>query len=215
MPDHGTALAHHFEDMDQQNDSMLLGMWVFLATEVLFFGALFLGYTVYRGSYPEAFAAGSRELDIILGTINTAVLIGSSLTMALAVNAAQRGDPRRLVRFLLATVGLGALFLAIKAMEYGHKFSEHHVPGPNFLFHGSPDGHIELFYSFYFVMTGFHALHMVIGIGIMLTLIVLARRGRYTSENSMPIELAGLYWHFVDIVWIFLFPLLYLIGRHQ
>jgi len=194
---------------------MLFGMWVFLATEVLFFGGMFLGYAVYRTSYPNEFALGSHQLNIVLGTINTLVLLGSSLTMVLAVSAAEEGDRARLVRFLGFTALLGLVFLGIKAIEYGQKFSEHHVPGSHFLFNGERSGHVELFFSFYFVMTGFHALHMIIGLGILLTLILLARRGRFSKENAIPIEIAGLYWHFVDIIWIFLFPLLYLIGRHQ
>jgi cytochrome c oxidase subunit 3 len=200
--------------MEQQVAAASLGMWVFLLTEILFFGGLFLVYSVYRHLYPGAFIAASHELDVTLGTINTAVLITSSLTMALAVHAAQTGARRLLVILLMATIVLGAVFLGIKATEYAHKFAEHHVPGPGFQFERSHFREAQIFFSLYFVMTGLHALHMVVGIGIMLVMVWLAMRGRFSSEYYVPIEVTGLYWHFVDIVWIFLFPLLYLIGRH-
>jgi cytochrome c oxidase subunit 3 len=214
--DHGAqpALAHHFDSLDQQKDAATLGMWVFLVTEVLFFGGLFVTYLVYRAWYPEAFAAASHELDVVLGTINTAVLITSSLTMALAVHAAQLGQRSRLMMFLVLTMILGAAFLGIKSVEYYHKFVEHHVPGPSFHFEGEYAAHAQIFFSLYFVMTGLHALHMIIGIGIMLVMLWWSWRGTITPEYASPIEISGLYWHFVDIVWIFLFPLLYLIGRH-
>jgi len=190
-------------------------MWVFLVTEVLFFGGLFLVYTVYRTWYPEAFAAASHSLDITLGTINTAVLITSSLTMALAVHAAQLGQRKLLMLFLVATMALGLVFLGIKSVEYYQKFVEHHVPGPSFHFEEPQYAvHAQIFFSLYFLMTGLHALHMIIGFGIMTFMLWWAWRGTITAEYYSPIEIAGLYWHFVDIVWIFLFPLLYLLGRH-
>ena len=211
---HHPALAHHFEDLGQQSEASTLGMWVFLVTEVLFFGGLFLVYSVYRAWFPEGFAVASHELDITLGGVNTIILIASSLTMALAVHAAQTGDRRRLIQMLVLTMALGAAFLAIKGVEYSHKFHEHHVPGPTFQFEAEHVRPAQIFFSLYFVMTGLHALHMVIGIGIMMWMLVWAWNGTITSEYSSPIEISGLYWHFVDIVWIFLFPLLYLIGRH-
>ena len=211
---HHPALAHHFDSLDQQKEASTLGMWVFLVTEVLFFGGLFATYCVYRNWYPDAFAAASHELDVTLGTINTAVLITSSLTMALGVHAAQLGQRRLLMIFLVATMILGAAFLGIKGVEYYHKFAEHHVPGPAFQFEKEHFRHAQIFFSLYFVMTGLHALHMIIGIGIMLVMWWWAWRGTITAEYYAPIEISGLYWHFVDIVWIFLFPLLYLIGRH-
>jgi cytochrome c oxidase subunit 3 len=189
-------------------------MWVFLLTEILFFGGLFLAYTVYRHAYPSAFMAASHQLDVTLGTINTAVLIGSSLTMALAVHAAQTGSRRLLVIFLLATIALGCVFLGIKATEYVHKFAEYHVPGPSFRFEPKYFREAQIFFSLYFVMTGLHALHMVIGIAVMLVMVWRAARGGFSPAYYVPVEVTGLYWHFVDIVWIFLFPLLYLIGRH-
>jgi cytochrome c oxidase subunit 3 len=208
------ALAHHFDNLAQQSEAAALGMWVFLVTEVLFFGGLFATYAVYRHAYPAAFAAASHELDVTLGSINTVVLITSSLTMALGVHAAQTGERKLLMVFLAATMILGAAFLGIKSVEYYHKFVEHHVPGPTFQFEKEHIRHAQIFFSLYFVMTGLHALHMVIGLGIMLVMFWLAWRGTITSEYYSPIEVSGLYWHFVDIVWIFLFPLLYLIGRH-
>ena len=211
---HHPALAHQFDDLAQQREAATLGMWVFLVTEILFFGGLFAVYLVYRNWYPEAFAAASHELDVTLGTINTAVLIGSSLTMALAVHAAQLGRRRQLLAFLVVTMILGAVFLGIKGVEYQHKFHEHHVPGLSFVFEAPHAPQAEIFFSLYFVMTGLHALHMVIGLGIMAVMLWLAWGGSITPEYYSPVEISGLYWHFVDIVWIFLFPLLYLIGRH-
>ena len=211
---HPPALAHHFDDLAEQHEAATLGMWVFLVTEVLFFGGLFLVYSIYRAWYADAFAAASHELDIVLGAINTAVLITSSLTMALAVHAAQLGQRRALMLLLVATMALGGVFLGIKAVEYYHKFVEHHVPGPSFQFEREYFRHAQIFFSLYFLMTGLHALHMVIGFGIMLCMLWWAWNGTITAEYFSPIEISGLYWHFVDIVWIFLFPLLYLIGRH-
>jgi len=208
------GLAHHFESLEQQAETTTLGMWVFLVTEVLFFGGLFLVYTVYRSWYPNAFAAASHELDVMLGTINTAVLITSSLTMALAVHAAQLGRRKALMLFLVATMVLGGVFLGIKGVEYYHKFVEHHVPGSSFQFEKEYFRHAQIFFSLYFLMTGLHALHMIVGFGIMLWMLIWAWNGTITNEYFSPIEISGLYWHFVDIVWIFLFPLLYLIGRH-
>lgn len=211
-----THLAHHFDDSRQQFEAASLGMWLFLVTEVLFFGGMFTGYTQYRYWYPDAFAVGSSQLNLALGTINTAVLLTSSLAMALAVHSAQTDRQPALVRWLLTTIVLGAVFLAIKGYEYHHKYVEHLVPGSQFSFEHVPSsvaaGNVELFFSFYFAMTGVHALHMVIGIGILLVLTFRAKRGEFGREYFTPIEMVGLYWHFVDIVWVFLFPLLYLIG---
>jgi len=211
---HHPALAHHFDNLAQQGEASTLGMWVFLVTEVLFFGGLFLVYLVYRSTYPEAFIAGSHELDVLLGGINTAALITSSLTMALAVHAAQTGHRRTLMIFLVVTMVLGAAFLGIKSVEYYHKFVEHHVPGPGFQFEEEYIKHAQLFFSLYFIMTGLHAVHMIIGLGIMTWMLWWSWRGTITADYYSPIEISGLYWHFVDIVWIFLFPLLYLLGRH-
>jgi cytochrome c oxidase subunit 3 len=186
---------------------------VFLVTEIMFFGGLFLGYTIYRWQYTAAFVEGSRELDILLGGINTVVLIGSSLTMALAVFSAQTGRRKALILFLILTMVLGSVFLGIKYMEYHHKWEENHIPGASFTFEGPHAREAQLFFSFYFAMTGVHALHMIIGLGLLAVLVFGALRGRYTPEHNAPVDITGLYWHFVDIVWIFLFPLLYLIDR--
>jgi cytochrome c oxidase subunit 3 len=208
------ALAHQFDDPAQQLAASSLGMWAFIATEMLFFGGLFASYTVYRLSYPQAFAAASGHLDIVLGMVNTAVLISSSLTMALAVFSARFGSRRSVVLFLGATLVLGMVFLSIKGAEYVHKFHEHLIPGAAFVFPGTHSRGVEIFFSLYFAMTGVHALHMVIGAALLAVLIVFAWRGRFSAEYYTPVEMVGLYWHFVDVIWIFLFPLLYLLGRH-
>jgi cytochrome c oxidase subunit 3 len=207
-------LAHQFASLEDQRAATSLGMWVFLVTEIMFFGGLFTAYTVYRRLYREAFTAASHHLDIHLGGLNTAVLIVSSFTMAMAVRAAQLGRRRMLVTFLTFTILFGLTFLGIKGVEYQHKFEEHLFPGGGFRFEGVDLQQARLFFSLYFAMTAMHALHMVIGIGILGWLIVLAWRGRISADQHDVVECTGLYWHFVDIVWIFLFPLLYLIGRH-
>jgi len=207
-------LAHHFDSYEQQRESASLGVWVFLVTEIMFFGGLFLAYTEYRVRNPAAFGHASAELDFWLGTINTAVLLTSSFTMALAVHSAQAGKRRLLLACLVLTLVLGTTFLGIKGVEYAHKFEEHFVPGPGFAFpHGDPRP-AEMFFSLYFAMTGLHAAHMIVGIGVLVWLFVGARRGRFGPAYYTPVEVGGLYWHFVDIVWIYLFPLLYLIPRH-
>ena len=208
------ALAHHFDNLAQQQEAATLGMWVFLLTEILFFGGLFLVYTIYRTWYPDAFAAASHHLDIPLGTINTAVLIGSSLTMALAVRSAQIDARTWIMVFIALTMILGGVFLGIKGVEYSHKFHEHLVPGPDFQFERPFAQPAQIFFSLYFVMTGLHALHMIIGMGLMVWMLWWAYNGTFANGYYSPVEIVGLYWHFVDIVWIFLFPLLYLIGRH-
>jgi cytochrome c oxidase subunit 3 len=211
--DHHPALQHQFENLEQQAESSTLGMWIFLVTEVMFFGGLFMAYLLYRVWYPVAWAIGSLELDIYLGGINTVVLIGSSLTMALAVRAAQTGFPRATVGWLLATMTLGLTFLVIKGFEYAHKYHEHHIPGPGFEVEGPHASPVEIFLSLYFAMTGLHALHMVIGFGLLSVIAWMAWKRRFSPSWYTPVEMAGLYWHFVDIVWIFLFPLLYLVDR--
>ena len=210
----GAAQAHHFDSPAQQREAATLGMWVFLVTEIMFFGGLFLAYVVYRSMFPHAFAAASHELDIVLGTTNTAVLIASSLTMALAVRSAQLGRRLSVILCLILTMALGGVFLGIKAYEYHHKFVEGLVPGAGFHFPGPEAPHAAIFFCLYFGLTGLHALHMIVGEGVLTVMLVMSARGRFGPQYHNPIECAGLYWHFVDIVWIFLFPLLYLIGRH-
>jgi len=208
-------LQEQFDTEAQQKDASTLGMWIFLITEVMFFGGMFTAYTVYRRAYSDAFAVASSSLNVTIGAINTAVLLVSSFTMVMAVRAAQLGQRRTLVLFLALTLILGGVFLGVKAYEWNEKFEQHHVPGPSFHLDGVPQqGHAQLFFSLYFAMTGLHALHMVVGVGILSWLIWMAYMGRFTVEYNTPVDIAGLYWHFVDIIWIFLFPLLYLIDRH-
>ena len=212
MADSHTIVAHQFEDATQQHESSMLGMWIFLATEIMFFGGLFAAYTVYRAMHPAAFEAASRHLDIVLGAINTGVLLTSSLTMALAVRCAQIGKRWNVVVFLTVTMLLGIAFLCIKGLEYHQKYTGHLVPGASFSFAGPHSREAEMFFYLYFAMTGLHAIHMIVGIGVVGVITILAARGRFTPTYYTPLEVTGLYWHFVDIVWIFLFPLLYLIG---
>ena len=214
MADSHGAVAHHFDDSEQQHDAATLGMWAFLVTEIMFFGGMFLAYTVYRSVYPDAFSHASNHMDVVLGTINTAVLIGSSLSVAMAVHAAHASQRKALLIYLLITIVLGAVFLGIKMTEYRHHFEARLVPGWNFFYEGADARHAAIFFSFYFTMTAMHAVHMIIGIAMFLVLAWNAWRGRYSHLYFTPVEMGGLYWHFVDIVWIFLFPLFYLVGRH-
>ncbi|MDH3494885.1 MAG: cytochrome c oxidase subunit 3 [Acidobacteriota bacterium] len=290
--DHTPGLRHQFDDMGQQVDSVTIGMWAFLVQEIMFFGGLFTAYLVFRSKYPMAFAAGSNELDAFWGFVNTLVLIVSSLTMALGVYFAQKGNRNGQVVMIILTMMFGTVFLGVKAIEYTDKYVHGHIPvdGWNKIIpegehsekaglvfpletkasaaeegakeHPNPRGEflideekareliaeaekggfltpsekvgyyeiyndqtkivdmekfedrVQMFFWIYFVMTGLHALHMVVGLGIMAWLLVMAWRGTYSGEFYSPVEISGLYWHFVDIVWIFLFPLLYLLGRH-
>jgi cytochrome c oxidase subunit III len=224
-PAHHPALRHHFDSLATQKDSALLGMWVFIAQEILFFGGMLGAYTIYRNLYYDSFAAGSHHLDVPLGTINTAVLICSSLTMALGVHAAALGKRKATVVFLLLTIVLGSVFLGIKVVEYADKFENHLVPGAHYSAEhlrgahgeeltGDVALHSQLFFALYFGLTGLHALHMLIGIPIIAYMAWRAGQGRFGPAYYTPVEITGLYWHFVDIVWIFLFPLLYLIPHH-
>ena len=213
MADHSSSsvVAPYFSNIEQQREVNMLGMWVFLATEVMFFGGLFMAYAAYHLAYPVAFADASKELNLVLGGINTIVLLCSSLTMALAVHSAQVDKKKALVIFLLLTIFLGVVFLGIKAVEYGEKFNHHLVPGPNFMFEGPPES--QLFFSLYFATTGLHAIHMIIGIGVLTYFLTKALRNQLTSLTYDPLEMVGLYWHFVDIAWVFIFPLYYLVDR--
>ena len=219
MADHGLALQEHlahqhqFDDPDQQREASTFGMWVFLVTEIMFFGGVFTCYVLYRALYPNAFGSASNHLDIRLGGFNTAVLLTSSLTMVLAIYGCQIGKRNYFRGFTLLTMFLGLVFLGVKAYEYWHKFHEGLVPGPFFTYEGPDARQAQLFFSLYFALTGIHAIHMIIGIGILAVLLANARK--YGPVYYTPVENAGLYWHFVDIVWIFLFPLLYLILRHH
>jgi cytochrome c oxidase subunit 3 len=214
-------LQHHFRDMEQQRDTATFGMWIFLITEIMFFGGMFCAYLVYRLSYYQSWVDGSQRMDIKLGAINTVVLICSSLTMAMAVHSAQLGKRNLIVIFLIATLILGGAFLCIKGVEYHDHWKNHEVPGQYFSGldeHGESKGwhdvpHTSLYFSLYFAMTGMHALHMIIGAGLLTWLIIAAYRGKFNASYFSPVENVGLYWHFVDIVWIYLFPLLYLISK--
>ena len=232
-------LRHHFADEEQQRNAASLGMWWFLGTEIMFFGGMFCAYLVYRIKYFPEFAAASKSLTLWIGTLNTAVLICSSLTVAQAVRAAQMGRRKLQVKLLLATIFFGLVFLGVKAVEWHEKYTEHHIPTFDFnaknlmrenqkLFgldklqndpqqlqarEAEIQQRSQIFFSLYFALTGMHAMHMVVGVGIFTVITWMAWKGRFTPEYHTPLEIAGLYWHFVDIVWIYLFPLLYLIDR--
>jgi cytochrome c oxidase subunit 3 len=207
-------VAEQFEDLEQQHETYELGMWLFLATEVLFFGGLFAGYSAYRIVFHAGFLEGSRHTDVTLGTINTAVLLTSSLTMALAVHSARAGKRKLLAGLLTVTLLLGAAFMVIKGVEYYGEYREGLVPWLGFRFPGPLAGGVDLFFVFYFFMTGLHAIHLTIGIVIVGVIAALARKGRFLREDSTTVEMVGLYWHFIDIVWVFLYPLLYLLSRN-
>ncbi len=209
------AREMQFDDLEQQTEAAHLGMWLFLSTEILFFGGLFGAYAVYRVSYPAALAAASKELLLWAGAADTVILLVSSFAMAMAVHAAQTGARRRLACLLLAAAAFGGLFLCLHGYEYYQDFAGHHVPGPSFRYDGgeAPANQVQLFFILYFVMTGLHSLHVTIGIVILAMLAVQAWRGKFSKEYYNSIEVGGLYWHFVDIVWVFLFPLLYLVTR--
>jgi cytochrome c oxidase subunit III len=240
------ALYGQFKTLEQQKTTASLGMWIFLVTEVMFFGGIMLAYTINRHEYFFAFALGSKTLSLTLGTTNTIVLLSSSFTMAMGVWSAQTGRLKLLPIFLTLTILLGFVFFGIKYVEYAQKFHHHLVPGRNFDITycvnnpskcedisaqdlqveraeieeaqaNDPDlnAHAQLYYSAYFGMTGLHALHMVIGAGLLFWLLHGSLRRMFTPEWNTPVDLVGLYWHFVDIVWIYLFPLLYLIDRHK
>jgi cytochrome c oxidase subunit 3 len=214
LASHTAALQHHFEDAEQQKDASTIGMWVFLLTEIMFFGGLFMAYFVYRQAYPAAFASASNKTNLLIGAANTTVLICSSLTMALAVHFAALGKKQLLVLFLILTLLLGGTFLGVKAYEYYDKYEHHEIPGAHFDCEGCVDaGHTPLFFALYFGMTGLHASHMIVGAVLLIILIVRSQKGAFGPDYYTPVELFGLYWHFVDVVWIFLFPLLYLIDR--
>ena len=214
---HHPYLQHHFESLGQQYEASTLGMWFFLATEILFFGGVLMAFALYHWLYPAAFADASHHQNWQLGATNTIVLIVSSVTMAMGVYYAQLGKKKQLVISLILTMILGMAFLGIKAVEYTEHFKDHLFPASGFQYTAHPElaGGAKIFFFLYFFMTGLHALHMIIGIGVVAVMTFWAARGRFSPEYMGPIEVTGLYWHFVDIVWIYLFPILYLIGRHH
>ncbi len=208
-------LREQYGTPEQQRETVTVGMWIFLATEVMFFGGLFAAFSVYRLSYARGFNEGSADMNILLGAINTAVLITSSLTMALAIRSAALGKQVRTYLLLFATALIGIVFLAIKFTEYYQHYQMHKAPGVWFQSDSPEAAAIELFYVFYFAMTGLHAVHMTIGIGLVCLFAFRTAAGSFNSEYHTPLEALGLYWHFVDIVWVFLFAIFYISGLHK
>ncbi len=206
-----TDVSHPIETPERAHETSTLGMWVFLVTELMLFGAMFAAYSVYRVVYPTGFQIGSSYMNLNLGAINTGVLLVSSLMMALAVRSAQVGSRRGVAIFLVLTMLLGIVFLGIKAVEYYQHYADGFAPGVRFTYTGPQSHAVELFFFLYFAMTGVHAIHLTIGILLVGIMFIMNAFGRVTKEHWTPVELVGLYWHFVDIIWVFLFPLLYLI----
>lgn len=206
-------LEPHFTDLEHQSDAALSGMWLFLATELLFFGALFLIYALYRHFHPQGFAEASRHAELWIGTVNTVLLVSSSAVFAYALLCARLGDNPGVFRACLVTALLGALFLGLKGFEWYDDFGKHLFPGPDFAITGPDAGGAQLFYSFYFIATGLHGLHMLIGMGLLAYVAWQARRGTYSPAYVTPVEAVGLYWSFVDIVWLLLYPCIYLAGH--
>jgi cytochrome c oxidase subunit III len=217
---HPAHLEHHFVSSEQQFDAAKMGMWMFLITEILLFSGMFVAYTVYRSWHPEVFAHVSDLLDWRMGGFNTLVLLASSFTVALGIHYAQKNDQKKLIIYLVLTIVAALIFLVVKYFEYTGKFAHGVFPGAAFDPHGIANGHdyasynvpyAAQFFSIYFVMTGIHAFHVIVGIGVFTWVTIRATRGEFSAEYYTPVELTGLYWHLVDIIWIFLFPLLYLI----
>jgi cytochrome c oxidase subunit III len=212
--DEHPPLGHHFHTLEQEHQAAEFGMWLFLMTELMLFGGLFLGYIFYRTVYSDGFAEGSRHLELSYGGPNTVILIVSSLTMVLAVRSAQLGAQRRLVWYLLATAVLGTIFMLVKGAEYYKHFVDGTVPVLAWNYAGPYPNQVQLFFFAYFALTGLHSVHLTIGIIVVLIAALMASRGAFLLERHIPLEMIGLYWHFVDMVWIFLLPLLYLFGFH-
>jgi cytochrome c oxidase subunit III len=212
VPGHPEHLQHHFADSAQQADSAKLGMWIFLLTEVLLFGGLFCAYAIFRAWYPEMFFDAHKQLDILMGGINTVVLITSSVTMALAIRSMQLNNRSAAKANLWITLALAGVFLVIKYFEYAHKFELGQLPGQYYTFEGLTGSNPHIFFSVYFLMTGLHGIHVIAGMCVIGWMIYRTSKGHFSGEYYTPIENTGLYWHLVDLIWIFLFPLLYLIG---
>lgn len=224
--DHG-LLHHHFDDLDQQREANTVGMWAFLVTEIMMFGGLFFTYTLYRWTFNQAYVIGSHHMNWKLGALNTAVLLVSSLTMAMAVHSAALREKKKLLVFLFVTFLLGVTFLVVKYFEWSADYYEGLVPFFNWHYYSNPEHakevmdlrnlgispeNVRLFFVVYFCMTGLHAIHMIVGLIMLITFMIMGKNGCFTNGNDQPIEIGGLYWHLVDIIWVFLFPLLYLIG---
>ncbi|HXT11069.1 MAG TPA: cytochrome c oxidase subunit 3 family protein [Candidatus Angelobacter sp.] len=213
MADAHAALQEQFEEMPQQKEAATLGMWAFLATEVLFFGAMFMSYIVYRTTYPQAFAEASHHTIVLFGTINTAILLTSSFTVAMAVHAARQNNIKWLFRLLAITVFFGLAFLAVKGLEYHEDLNENLWPGPHFKSELPPQA--QIFWILYWIMTGVHAVHVTVGVVLLSIMAWMTSRRKFSDAYYTPIEISALYWHFVDIIWIYLYPLLYLIHRYS
>lgn len=207
-----SPLQHHFADMEQQRESAKLGMWLFLLTEVLLFGGLFCAYSIYRAWHPEMFSNAHELLNVWLGGTNTVVLITSSVTMALAIRSLQLNQKKQAIWFIWSTILLAGVFMVIKYFEYSHKFHLGQLPGKYYTYQGLEGTNPHVFFSVYFMMTGLHGFHVLCGIVVMLWLLKRIRANEFNSEYYTPVEMTGLYWHLVDLIWIFLFPLFYLIG---
>ncbi len=204
-------LAPQFQDLEQQSETASLGMWIFLATEVLFFGGLFEAYAIYRYQYPLDFALAAKRLDVMIATVNTAILLFSSYLFALAVDAIQAAKPKRSLRFLIGTWLLGLCFLSLKSYEYYSDGRNHIAIWPTSIKSSSPE---KIFYFLYYTITGLHALHMIIGLSLLVWLMIRFKRDEFSREYYAPLEVTALYWHFIDIAWIFIYPLFYLLDRH-
>ena len=203
-----------YADLSQQGEAAQLGMWVFITTETLFFGALVFTYFLYRNTYPHEFAVAAKDAILWCGSTNLGLIMTSSLTMVLAIHAAADGNRRALVGWLIATAALGIAFLGIKGYEYSLDYSDHVVPAVDYVVKPGEGAAGEMFWVFYWVATGLHALHMTIGVGLVLYMLLWrVRRGEITPAYYAPLEVVGLYWSFVDTVWLFLFPSIYLVGR--
>jgi len=209
LPKH---VQHHFSSSAQQADSAKLGMWLFLLTEVLLFGGLFCAYAIFRSWYPETFVNAHKYLDVIMGATNTVVLISSSVTMALAIRAMQMAKKIVTMRYLLLTLALACTFLVIKYFEYSHKIHLGQLPGKYYTFEGLEGVNPHVFFSIYFLMTGLHGFHVLVGVGVIGWILWRTNKNHFSAEYYTPIEVTGLYWHLVDLIWIFLFPLFYLIA---
>lgn len=206
------VVPSHFDSAEQAFEASKLGVWLFLVTEILLFGGLFVAYIIYRGLYPEMFHEASHHLNRIMGAVNTVVLIGSSFTMAMAVHSTKHNDSNRAHQYLLITFFCAMLFMVVKYMEYSHKIHEGLLPGAYFTFEGIQHPKASLFFSLYFMMTGLHGIHVLVGMGLIAWVLIRSNKGHFDSHYNTPVEMVGIYWHLVDLIWIYLFPLLYLIG---
>lgn len=203
--------AHHFKDGNHEFKTSILGVWLFLATEILMFGGLIVAYIIYSGIYPEVFAEGAKFLDWRLGALNTIVLLLSSFTMVMGVRSAQTNNNRACVRYCIMTVLLGSVFMLVKYFEYSHKIHMHLLPGEFFAYTDAVSDNLALYFSFYYLLTGMHGLHVLLGMILILWVAYRANKNEFSSEYYTPVEGVGLFWHLVDMIWIYLFPILYLI----